>query len=471
MGYWYGCDKTLKEWNVPRVTIKSISNDMELILDSYLIKSDRCLIPTQRDVVLNSALQQQDPTALFIKLAARVACSWKSSDTRCIIGNSVPSLINQIFDEVQYNYGIVLIKAVIGFITFSVNGITSKEMEELLSLDEEVMDEVNKYNQSKRLPSHVWLRVKHELTGLLVESDQGCMKWYHRQLWETAESRYRVDEKVYYHQIMGRYFSNLIDGGIADMKGIYRQELLTQSGILSVWFRNSNRFINTRRCTEGGYHLILGKLYVEAIKELCHLEQVCAYVKSGNGFRLVNNLCLIDRNMTLDEKREFQEFSKRAYDYMRWLRKDMNFILTDVEMKVITTACTEPLVSCAKKDVDQLLHETENRIGNTEDFFTRDSWVRGRTMGCKDDFDPLLMNLLGHRDTVRSVAFSVDGSRIVSGSDDKTIKIWDSITGSVINTFTGHSSSVYSVAFSVDGSRIVSGSHDNTIKIWDSITG
>jgi hypothetical protein len=52
------------------------------------------------------------------------------------------------------------------------------------------------------------------------------MKWYHRQLWETAESRYRVDEKVYYHQIMGRYFSNLIDGGIADIKGIYRQELL-----------------------------------------------------------------------------------------------------------------------------------------------------------------------------------------------------------------------------------------------------
>jgi hypothetical protein len=91
-GYWYGCDKTLKEWQVPRVDIKSISNEVEFILDSYLAKSNRCLSPAQRDVVLSSGAQQLDPTALFIKLAARVACSWKSTDSNCVIGNSVPSL-------------------------------------------------------------------------------------------------------------------------------------------------------------------------------------------------------------------------------------------------------------------------------------------------------------------------------------------------------------------------------------------
>ena len=46
----------------------------------------------------------------------------------CVIGNSVPLLINQIFDEVQRNYGAVLIKAAIGFITLAVNGITSQEI-------------------------------------------------------------------------------------------------------------------------------------------------------------------------------------------------------------------------------------------------------------------------------------------------------------------------------------------------------
>ncbi len=331
--YWFGCEKTLKEWKVPSVEVKSISDDIELILDSYLAKSDRCLVSSQRDVVLNRALQMQDPTALFIKLAARVACSWKSSDASCVIGTSVPSLINQIFDEMEYNYGKVLIKAVVALITLAVNGVTSKEMEDLLSLDDEVMHEVNEYNISPRLPSHVWLRVKHELTGLLVESDQGRMKWVHRQLREVAGIRYSADDKMYYHQIMGRYFSNLVDGGTLTRRSIRKQELLTRTGIFPVWFRSSNPYINSRRCTEGGYHLVHGRLYAEASRELCDLQHVCAYVKSGNGFRLVNNLVLIDRNMRLvsaDEKREFEEISERASHYMRWLLKDMNFIISIV---------------------------------------------------------------------------------------------------------------------------------------------
>jgi WD40 repeat protein len=70
-----------------------------------------------------------------------------------------------------------------------------------------------------------------------------------------------------------------------------------------------------------------------------------------------------------------------------------------------------------------------------------------------------------------SVAFSSDGKTIASGSDDNTIKIWDSSTGKLIRTLTGHSSSVLSVAFSSDGKTVASGSWDNTIKIWDSSTG
>ena len=65
--------------------------------------------------------------------------------------------------------------------------------------------------------------------------------------------------------------------------------------------------------------------------------------------------------------------------------------------------------------------------------------------------------LQGHSDSVRSVAFSSDGSRIVSGSADETVKIWNAATGEVENTLQGHSGFVRSVAFSSDGSRIVSG--------------
>ncbi len=70
-----------------------------------------------------------------------------------------------------------------------------------------------------------------------------------------------------------------------------------------------------------------------------------------------------------------------------------------------------------------------------------------------------------------NVAFSPDGSKIICGSRDSTIKIWDSANGAELNTLRGHADAVTSIAFSPDGKRIISGSRDRTAKIWDSTTG
>jgi len=75
--------------------------------------------------------------------------------------------------------------------------------------------------------------------------------------------------------------------------------------------------------------------------------------------------------------------------------------------------------------------------------------------------------LSGHTDYVRSVAFSPDGTSLVSGSDDKTIKLWDVQTGGVVKTFHGHTDWVHSVSISANCTTIASGSKDNTICLWD----
>ena len=83
----------------------------------------------------------------------------------------------------------------------------------------------------------------------------------------------------------------------------------------------------------------------------------------------------------------------------------------------------------------------------------------------------LINTLTGHNNSVWCVVFSLDNSKIVSGSSDRTIRIWDAYSGQLINTLIGHNNSVMSVAFSPDNSKIVSGGYDETIKIWDVFSG
>ncbi|NJM71303.1 MAG: protein kinase [Scytonema sp. RU_4_4] len=79
--------------------------------------------------------------------------------------------------------------------------------------------------------------------------------------------------------------------------------------------------------------------------------------------------------------------------------------------------------------------------------------------------------LKGHSSDVNSVAFSVDGKTLASGSDDNTIKIWSLANQQQIRTFKGHSKWVWTVAFSPNGKTVASGSADKTIRLWNLETG
>ena len=76
-----------------------------------------------------------------------------------------------------------------------------------------------------------------------------------------------------------------------------------------------------------------------------------------------------------------------------------------------------------------------------------------------------------HRNWVNSVAFSLDGSKALTASDDGTAKLWDAKTGVCLLTLAQHQSEVNSAAFSSDGSRIVTASDDHTAKLWGAKTG
>jgi WD40 repeat protein len=123
----------------------------------------------------------------------------------------------------------------------------------------------------------------------------------------------------------------------------------------------------------------------------------------------------------------------------------------------------------------------------------------------------LLRTLTGHSDRANRPAFSPDGRRLASGSDDATLRVWDVATGreeltlaghhywvrcvafdpegkrlvsadaigrikvwgargELLSTFAGHTSGVYHLAFRPDGKRLATASHDRTCKVWDADT-
>jgi WD40 repeat protein len=78
---------------------------------------------------------------------------------------------------------------------------------------------------------------------------------------------------------------------------------------------------------------------------------------------------------------------------------------------------------------------------------------------------------LRHTDVVWSAAFSPDGTRIVTASQDKTARLWDAATGKELASLEGHQDLVVSAAFSPDGTRVATASDDGTARLWDATTG
>lgn len=96
------------------------------------------------------------------------------------------------------------------------------------------------------------------------------------------------------------------------------------------------------------------------------------------------------------------------------------------------------------------------KTGNLLRTLTRQVWDVSRAQ--------LNTTLIGHSDVITSIAIAPDGHTIISGSRDKTIKIWNMATGALVKTIA--SDRILTVAVSPDGRAIVSTGSDGTIKIW-----
>src|SRR5258706_303231 len=108
-----------------------------------------------------------------------------------------------------------------------------------------------------------------------------------------------------------------------------------------------------------------------------------------------------------------------------------------------------------------------SRTFNSE--FTRAIKIQ---MGRQSSWPAPPVKWTGHARSIWSVIYLPNGARVVTGSYDRMIRIWDAETCAIVGEpLTGHTLGVTSVAYSPDGHHIISGSDDSIIRIWDAETG
>ena len=200
----------------------------------------------------------------------------------------VPGLIDIIFADLEEKHGKKFVSAFLGLLTLSVEGLSEREAEHLLSLMDDVLSFLYEWwiPPYRAMPPMLVHRVIADLGKYLTlrrsESGISVYQWYHRQFFETARSRYLSDSAVRerLHGVLSSYFSNSISPTLEHEKRQVPSQPLVLSDS-SVW--NDNCIVNRRRIVEASYHLLhAGKDYFgAAVNELCDLDTICAHIIAG----------------------------------------------------------------------------------------------------------------------------------------------------------------------------------------------
>ena len=453
--YVYLCETRLKSAHVPRVdvrmTTESALEESTEIIDTLLKRKGRTLQPHQREMVRLRISETKELTALHISLLARVLSKWTGEvDADVLLQGGVVKLIEDFFNALQNEFGRDMTRMALAILTFSKKGISDIELEDILSSCDEVLDKVFQYATPsiRRLPSHVWLRLKASMTGLITEGEDNCMHWYHRQIKETAERTFHL-EKATAHSLMGRYFGNLLESSLRDTRKIIGQHWTYSGNPLE-----ESSEVNVRRCREATYHMIESGLIEEAARELCNFEGICCKIRCGEGFQLLRDFSSVIH--ALDSFYGSATVSKkRLHHYYWWLRRDMHYLSGNCLLRFSVSASSQPKLSDVRKDINAL------------SFFP----FKAYTLGGSDNFDPLQVELAGHTHNINALAYCQGGDVLASGSSDGTVLLWDLSTGEVKSKLECCACMVKSVAWSPDGKLLAAGCGDKIIRLWDASRG
>ena len=175
----FEADAYKHEMQTPTNTMEINGMDDKLsleILEDWLKNRQRSVSDAQWDVVKKMLKNNSLIFPLYVKLVFDVIVKWASFDTPAIKFSSaltIDSLIQYIFVCFEKDHGKLLFSRSIIYMSSFANGISENEIEDILSLDDEVLYDIFEFHSPpvRKLPTALWSRIKYDLKGYMVEKE------------------------------------------------------------------------------------------------------------------------------------------------------------------------------------------------------------------------------------------------------------------------------------------------------------
>jgi hypothetical protein len=160
----------------------------KLIIEDWLKMTDRKLSENQWKIINDMIKNTENLYPLYLKLLFDISSKWPSfhePTSDFIECSSIDKCIAYLFKKLEDSYGRLFFQRVIIYLTSFRNGITNFELEDICSLDDELLADILEFHDYpvRRFPIALWTRMKYELENYLVEKEADKTKvisWYHR---------------------------------------------------------------------------------------------------------------------------------------------------------------------------------------------------------------------------------------------------------------------------------------------------
>ncbi|KAF2895446.1 hypothetical protein ILUMI_10727 [Ignelater luminosus] len=266
------------------IEVTALGEDLAMqVIKMWMRKACRDLTNYQWRLVSNAIAKCSLP--IFVKLVFAEICRWRSytKPQETHLASTVMDSIMMLFERIEKQHGRILVFHALAYITAAKSGLSESELEDLISLDDKVLDDVYQYHLPpvRRIPPLLWTRIRNDLPNYLSEREAdgvSVMNWYHRQFRDTARERYfkNMNMAMYFHSNIADYYLGIWGGGkpkpfkyteiqrhrfnLTDKEGIADRKVPVQPLVFLTKDGKVARY-NLRKFGEMSYHMVRARRF------------------------------------------------------------------------------------------------------------------------------------------------------------------------------------------------------------------